>query len=55
MGFTPVGRRWIAHDRSRGAEALLVLLPSRDMGVIVVSNSGEATRLLEEIVDSLSR
>ena len=55
MGFPPVGRRWIAHDRSRGAEALLVLLPSRDMGVIVVSNSGEATRLLEEIVDSLSR
>jgi len=55
MGFTPVGGHWVAHDRSRGAEALLVLLPSRDMGVIAVSNSGEAARLLEEIVDSLTQ
>jgi hypothetical protein len=55
MGFTPIGDHWIADDRSRGAEALLVLLPSRGMGVIVVSNSGETTRLLEEIADSLMR
>ncbi|HKP29754.1 MAG TPA: hypothetical protein VJU15_10130, partial [Gemmatimonadales bacterium] len=55
MGFTPDGARWIARDRSRGAEALLVLLPSRDIGVIVVSNSGETTGLLEEIVDSIAR
>ena len=55
MGFVPDGRRWISHDRSRGAEALLVLLPSKEMGVIVVSNSGETTRLLQEIVDSIAR
>jgi hypothetical protein len=55
LGFTPLGGRWIAHDRSRGAETLLVLLPSRDLGVIAVSNSGETTRLLEEIVDSLTQ
>lgn len=55
MGFTLEGDRWTAHDRSRGAEALLVLLPSREMGVIVVSNTGETTGLLEEIVDSIVR
>ena len=55
MGFDLENGRWIAHDRSRGAEALLVLLPAREMGVIVVSNTGETTGLLEEIVDSIAR
>lgn len=55
MGFAPDGDRWIVHDRSRGAEALLVLIPARNLGVIVVSNSGETTELLEEIVDSIAR
>ena len=55
LGFAPQNDRWVASDRSRGAGASLVLLPARGMGVIVVSNTGEAEVLLNEIVDSVAR
>lgn len=55
LGFEPKSDRWVARDRSRGAEASLILLPTRGMGVIVVSNTGASAVLLDEIVDSVAR
>ena len=55
LGFALEGGDWIAHDKSRGAETLLVLLPERGMAVVTASNTGETTSLLREVVDSIAR
>lgn len=55
LAFRFDGDRWIARDRNRGAEAILVLLPQRDLSVVAVSNTGRSSALLQEIVDSIAR
>jgi len=54
-GFVLEGTRWTRADKSRGAEALFVLLPQPGSAVVVVSNAGNTGSLLREIVDSVAR
>jgi hypothetical protein len=55
LAFRLDGDRWIARDRNRGAEAILVLLPQRKLSVVAVSNTGRSSALLQEVVDSITR
>ena len=55
LGFAIAGDRWIAHDRSRGAETFFVLLPERETAIVAASNTGGTTGLLRQILDSITR
>lgn len=55
LGLRPEGSRWVGRDTGRGAGALFMVIPDRNIGVVAASNAGGSAVLLRTVAEAVLR